>query len=169
MTESRPMSAIDDLLRANERYAEGYAHGGSPGVPARRVAVVTCMDARIVPSEVLGLEPGDAHVIRNAGGRTEEALRSLVISQRLLGTNEVMVIHHADCGMLTFSNDDLHAKVRDELGADDGGMDYLPFSDVRRSVSDDVELLHSSPLIADDVTVRGFVYDETSGRLEEVA
>jgi carbonic anhydrase len=107
-------------------------------------------------------------VIRNAGGRTQDALRSLVISQRLLGTNEVMVIHHADCGMLSFSNDDLHAKVREDLGADDGGMDYLPFSEVRQSVLDDVERLRSSPLIGDDVTVRGFVYDEGSGRLEEV-
>ena len=162
------MSAIDDLVQANRRYAEGYGDGGALAQPARHVAVVTCMDPRIMPADLLGLDLGDAHVIRNAGGRTQEALRSLVISQRLLGTNEVMVIHHADCGMLSFSNDDLHAKVREDLGADDGGMDYLPFSEVRQSVRDDVELLRSSPLIGDDVIVRGFVYDEGSGRLEEV-
>ena len=108
-------------------------------------------------------------MIRNAGGRARDALRSLVISQRLLGTNEVMVIHHADCGMLTFSNDDLHAKVHEDLGADDGGIDYLPFSDVRQSVRDDVALLRESPLIGDDVAIRGFVYDESTGRLEEVS
>ena len=163
------MSVIDEFVSANERYAERYDKAGLPAPPSRRVAVVTCMDARLLPSRMLGLEEGDAHVIRNAGGRTQEALRSLVISQRLLGTNEVMVIHHADCGMLTFANEDLHEKVREDLGADDGGMDYLPFADVRTSVRDDVELLRRSPLIGDDVTVRGFVYDESSGRLEEVA
>jgi carbonic anhydrase len=163
------MSAIDELVQANQRYAEGYDQGSALAPPARHVAVVTCMDARLIPSQMLGLELGDAHVIRNAGGRAEEALRSLVISQRLLGTTEVMVIHHADCGMLTFSNEDLHAKVREDLGADDGGIDYLPFSEVRQSVRDDIELLRSSPLIAEDVTVRGFVYDESSGRLEEVS
>jgi carbonic anhydrase len=163
------MSVIDELVQANRRYAEGHEDRGAPARPARRVAVVTCMDARIMPAEMLGLDLGDAHVIRNAGGRTQEALRSLVISQRLLGTNEVMVIHHADCGMLDLSNDDVRAKVREDLGADDGGMDYLPFSGIRESVRDDVGLLRSSPLIGDDVVVRGFVYDERSGRVEEVA
>lgn len=163
------MSAIDELVAANERYASAHDKGGLPATPARHVAVVTCMDARLVPSRMLGLQEGDAHVIRNAGGRAQEALRSLVISQRLLGTTEVMVIHHADCGMLRISNDDVSARVRGDLGADDGGLDYLPFSDVRRSVADDVALLRSSPLIGADVAVRGFVYDEASGRLEEVA
>jgi carbonic anhydrase len=163
------MSVIDELVEANRSYAEGYDRGGLPAPPARHVAVLTCMDARLLPAQMLGLEVGDAHVIRNAGGRAEDALRSLVISQRLLGTNEVMVIHHADCGMLTFSNDDLHAKVREDLGADDGGIDYLPFADVAQSVRDDVELLRRSPVIGDDVTIRGFVYDESSGRVEEVS
>ena len=163
------MSVIDELVQANARYAEGYDKGGLAAPPARHVAVVTCMDARLLPSRLLGLEEGDAHVIRNAGGRTQDALRSLVISQRLLGTTEVMVIHHADCGMLTFGNEDLHAKVQEDLGADDGGIDYLPFSDVRQSVRDDVALLRESPLVADDVVVRGFVYDESSGRVEEVS
>lgn len=163
------MTVIDELLQANESYAEGYDNGGALAPPSRHVAVVTCMDARLIPSRMLGLDIGEAHVIRNAGGRTQDALRSLVISQRLLGTNEVMVIHHADCGMLTFSNDDLHAKVREDLGADDGGVDYLPFSDVSQSVRDDVALLRESPLIGDDVTIRGFVYDESTGRLAEVS
>jgi carbonic anhydrase len=162
------MSAIDDLLQANARYAQGYDRGGLPAPPARRVAVLTCMDARLLPAHMLGLEEGDAHVIRNAGGRAQDALRSLVISQRLLGTTEVMVIHHADCGMLRFTDEDLHAKVRADLGVDDGGMAYLPFSDVRESVREDVDLLRRSPLIPDDVLIRGFVYDERDGRLTEV-
>jgi carbonic anhydrase len=163
------MSVIDDLVRDNESYAGAFDKGGLPMPPARHVAVITCMDARLLPSRILGLEEGDAHVIRNAGGRAEDALRSLVISQRLLGTNEVMVIHHADCGMLTFANDDLHAKVREDLGADDGGIDYLPFSDVEQSVRDDVSFLQSSPLVPDDVLIRGFVYNEKDGQLTEVS
>jgi carbonic anhydrase len=163
------MSAIDDLLRANQRYAERYDEGGLRAPPARHVAIVTCMDARLDPARMLGLGPGDAHVIRNAGGRTQDALRSLVISQRLLGTTEVMVIHHRDCGMLGLRNEAVRDRVHDELGADDGGMDYLGFSDPEGGVRDDVAFLRSSPLVADDVTVRGFLYDEASGRLEEVS
>lgn len=163
------MSLIDEFVQANERYAAAFDKGGLPMPPARHVAVVTCMDARLLPSRMLGFEEGDAHVIRNAGGRTQEALRSLVISQRLLGTDEVMVIHHADCGMLTFANEELHAKLRQDLGADDGGIDYLPFSDVEQSVRDDVRLLRESPLIGDDVVIRGFVYDESDGRLTELS
>lgn len=163
------MPAIDELVHANARYGERFDKGSLPIPPGRHVAVVTCMDARLVPSRMLGLEEGDAHVIRNAGGRAQDALRSLVISQRLLGTNEVMVIHHADCGMLTFTNDELRAKVRDDLGADDAGIDYLPFSDVEQSVRDDLDYLRKSSLIADDSLIRGFVYDEKTGRVTEVA
>ena len=164
-----PMSAIDELVRANSRYAERYDEGGLQAPPARNVAILTCMDARLDPARMLGLGAGDAHVIRNAGGRAQDALRSLVISQRLLGTTEVMVIHHRDCGMLGLRNDDVRERVRQELGADDGGMDYLPFSDPEGGVRDDVAFLRSSPLVPDDVTVRGFLYDEASGRLEEVS
>jgi carbonic anhydrase len=163
------MSVIDELVQGNESYAATFDKGELPMPPGRHVAVVTCMDARLVPSKLLGLEEGDAHVIRNAGGRTEDALRSLIISQRLLGTNEVMVIHHADCGMLTFANDDLHSKVQEDLGADDGGIDYLPFADVEQSVRDDVDLLRNSALVPDDILIRGFVYDEKDGRLTEVS
>ena len=163
------MSVIDDLLQANARYAELHDAAGLPSPPARGVAIVTCMDARLVPSAVLGLQAGDAHVIRNAGGRTADALRSLVISQRLLGTTEVMVIHHRRCGMLGLANEDVRAKVREDLGADDGGIDYLPFADLEQSVRDDVALLRSSPLIGDEVTIRGFLYDEDTGRIEEVS
>jgi carbonic anhydrase len=163
------MAVIDELLEANAGYARAFDRGHLPMPPSRRVAILTCMDARLLPSRFLGLEEGDAHVIRNAGGRARDALRSLVVSQRLLGTNEVAVIHHTDCGMSTFENDDLRAKVREDLGADTGDMDFLPFADVEQSVRDDVEFLRSSPLIPDDVPVRGFVYDVRTGRVEEVA
>jgi carbonic anhydrase len=163
------MSVIDELLDANTEYASTFDRGNLPMPPARRLAVVTCMDARIIPSRQLGLEEGDAHVIRNAGGRTRDALRSLVISQRLLGTNEIAVIHHTDCGMLTFTNPQLHAKVKQDLGADSSGIDFLPFSDVEESVREDVNFLLSSPLITRAILIRGFVYDVRSGRLSEVA
>lgn len=130
------------------------------------------MDARIIPTRALGVEEGDAHVIRNAGGLARDALRSVVISQRLLGTREVVVIHHTDCGMLTFSNEDIRAKVREDLGAPAGAaakaIDFLPFPDLEESVRSDVTFLRDSPLVPDDIPVRGFVYDVRNGRLTEV-
>jgi carbonic anhydrase len=162
------MSVSDELLQANAEYARTFDRGDLPMPPARRLAIVTCMDARIIPSRQLGLQEGDAHVIRNAGGRARDALRSLVVSQRLLGTNEIAVIHHTDCGMLTFTNSELHARVKQDLGADSSDIDFLPFSDVEESVREDVAFLLSSPLIPGDVLIRGFVYDVHSGRLDEV-
>jgi len=162
------MSATTDFLSANRRFQRERVPRTLPLPPARRVAVVTCMDARIDPARILGLAEGDAHVIRNAGGRATEALRSLVISQRLLGTCEVVLIHHTDCGMLTFQNRDLHEQVRRELGADVTGVDFLPFSDLEQSVLDDVALLAASPLLERGTPVRGFVYDVTTGALTEV-
>jgi carbonic anhydrase len=127
------------------------------------------MDAWLHPESFLGLRRGDAHVIRNAGGRaSEDAIRSLVISQRLLGTKEVVIIHHTDCGMLTFSNDDLVAKIREQLGAEATGIDFLPFSDIEQSVFDDVESLRRSELIPDDIPITGAIYDVKSGRVLEV-
>jgi carbonic anhydrase len=158
----------DELVAANRAYAAGFDKGSLPLPPARRVAIVTCMDARIDPAKALGLAEGDAHVIRNAGGRAHEALRSLVISQRLLGTREVVVIHHTDCGMLTFSDDDLRARVRDELGADASHIAFLPFKDLHQSVRQDVAYLRASPLIPGDVPIRGFIYDVRTGAVQEV-
>src|SRR3954453_7308193 len=118
------MSAIDELLQANRGYAKTFNRGDLATPPRRKLAIVTCMDARILPSRAFGLEEGDAHIIRNAGGRAKDALRSLVISQRLLGTNEIAVIHHTECGSLMFSNPDLHRKVRQDLGADATEIDF---------------------------------------------
>jgi carbonic anhydrase len=163
------MSVIDELVQANEHFASALGEVESPPLPpARKVAVLTCMDARIVPARIFGLEEGDAHVIRNAGGLAKEGLRSLVISQRLLGTSAIMVVHHTDCGMLTFQNEDVHAKVKEDLGADSSDIDFMPFPDLEQSVRDDVAFLKSSPLIADDTEVRGFVYDVASRRVTEV-
>ena len=162
------MSTIDELVQANETYAARFDRGHLALPPARRLAIVTCMDARIVPSRALGLEEGDAHVIRNAGGRARDALRSLIISQRLLGTREVAVIHHTDCGMLTFKNRDLRQKVREELGQDTGELDFLPFQDLDESVREDIEFLQATQLLDPDTLLRGFVYDVRTGRLREV-
>jgi carbonic anhydrase len=163
------MSVVDELIQANLAFARNFDQGALAMPPRRRVAVVTCMDARILPSRILGLEFGDAHVIRNAGGRAQEALRSLVISQQLLGTREVAVIHHTDCGMLTFTNQELRDRVKNRLGADARGIDFLPFRDVEESVRDDLTFLLASPLIPDDIPIRGFVYDVRTGKLSEVS
>jgi carbonic anhydrase len=162
------MPVIDELIRANEEYARTFDRGHLPLPPGRRIAILTCMDARIIPSRALGLEEGDAHVIRNAGGRARDALRSLVISQRLLGTCAVAVIHHTDCGMLTFNNRDLREKVREDLGQDTGELDFLPFQDLDESVREDVEFLLATQLLNRDTIIRGFVYDVRDGRLREV-
>jgi carbonic anhydrase len=162
------MSGIDELVRANREYAKTFDLGDLPIPPARKLAIVTCMDSRIFPSRAFGLKAGDAHIIRNAGGRAREALRSLVISQRLMGTNEVAIIHHTDCGSLRFTNEDIHAKVSQDLGADSRNIDFLPFANLGESVREDIGFLLSSPLIPATVLVRGFIYDVRTGRLEEV-
>ena len=164
------MTATQEMLQANQKFAEQFDKGELPMPPARHAAVLACMDARLHPAKFLGLEIGDAHVIRNAGGRaSDDAIRSLIISSRLLGTNEFLVVHHTDCGMLTFSNDDLRSKLREETGADASNIDFLPFPDLEQSVRDDVKRIKDSPFISDDIPVTGYVYDVKSGRLQEVS
>ena len=163
------MTVVQEFLEANEAYASQFHKGDLPMPPARHVAVLTCMDARIDPARALGLEEGDAHVIRNAGGRAADALRSLVISEQLLGTTSIVVIHHTDCGMLTFRNEDLQAKVKQDLHADADSIDFLPFSDLERSVRDDVAFLRNSPLIPQNIEISGFIYDVKSGKLTPVS
>jgi carbonic anhydrase len=167
------MSVYDEFLSANGKFSVAFdvaGDGAKPMPPARKVAVVTCMDARLDPAKFLGLQIGDAHVIRNAGGRvSEDAIRSLVISQRLLGTTEVVVIHHTDCGMLTFRNEDLAGKIQQDLGVDVGNRDFLPFPDLEQSVRDDVAIIKNSPLIPDDIPVSGAIYDVHTGKVTGVA
>src|ERR671935_1154265 len=137
------MSVRDELVSANDAYAAQFSKGDLAAPPARRFAVVTCMDARLDPAKFLGLEEGDAHVIRNAGGLvTDDALRSLVISHHLLGTQEALVIAHEDCGMLTFQNEDLQQKL-------DTDLEFHAFSDLDRSVRESVRRIRESPLLPD--------------------
>lgn len=163
------MASFDEFKQANEQYAARFEGGDLPVPPARKVAVVTCMDARLHPEKFLDLELGDAHMIRNAGGRvSDDAIRSLVISERLLGTEEIVVIHHTECGMLTFQNEDLTAKIKEDLGVDASGQDFLPFSDLEESVREDVDKVRASELIPDDISVSGAIYDVKTGELREV-
>ena len=158
----------DTLARANERFAESLDGRGLSRIPAHRLAVLTCMDARVEPLRMLGLDLGDAHVIRNAGGvATEDALRSLVISNRLLGTTTAYVIGHTECGMITFTNDELYVQLEHD-GIDARWLDFLPFTTIESSVRASVVLLRETPLLPDDYTVQGFVYDVATGLLEPV-
>ena len=163
------MPLLNELLEANERFAEGFEKGDLPMPPARRLAVLACMDARLHPEKFLGLDIGDAHVIRNAGGRaSDDALRSLIISSKLLGTREFVVIHHTDCGMLTFTTQELQRRLAEETGADASGIDFLTFTDLEGSVGEDVRRISESPFMGQEVSVSGFVYDVRTGRLKEV-
>jgi carbonic anhydrase len=162
------VSATDELLKNNEAFAEGFDKGGLPLPPAKKVAVVACMDARVNPYPILGLELGDAHVIRNAGGVvTDDEIRSLSISQRLLGTEEIILIHHTDCGMLTFSDDDFKRQIQDDTGIKPSWA-VEAFSDLDEDVRQSIERIKSSPFIPNKGSVRGFVYEVETGRLREV-
>lgn len=163
------MPERDTLLAANEVYADSFSQGHLPMPPARRLAIVSCMDARLDPARFLGLEPGDAHVIRNAGGLvTDDAIRSLVISHWLLGTQEVAVIAHTDCGMLTFTNDDLRARLRTGAGADASDIDFRPFPELQESVRQSLRAVRESPFLPDSLELSGWIYDVHDGRLAEV-
>lgn len=162
------MSVTDELLRNAERYAEAFDKKDLPMPPALGVAVVACMDARLNPYGLLGLAEGDAHVIRNAGGViTMDGLRSLAISQRLLGTREIILIHHTDCGMLTFSDDELKAAIQAELGIKPA-WSAEAFSDLDTDVRQSMARIAADPFIPHKESVRGFVYDVRTGTLREV-
>jgi carbonic anhydrase len=162
------MSQTENLLQNNESYASSFGKGDLPLPPARKVAVLACMDARLDPARALGLEEGDAHVIRNAGGVvTDDALRSLAISQNLLGTEEIVLIHHTDCGMLTFTDEQFADKLEGETGSRPEWRAHA-FQDLEQDVRDGIERIKSSPFVPRTDSVRGFVYDVETGRLREV-
>ena len=162
------MTVTDELLHNNDLYAKEFDKGDLPLPPAKKVAVLACMDARLDPAKVLGLAEGDAHVIRNAGGvASEDAIRSLVISQRLLGTEEIILIHHTDCGMLTFSDDGF----REDVQSDTGIKPAWPaeaFDDLDADVRQSIRRIEASPFIPRTDNVRGFVYEVETGHLREV-
>jgi carbonic anhydrase len=163
------MSVTDELLKNAERYAAGFEKGDLPIPPSKKVAVVACMDARLIPTRVLGLHEGEAHVIRNAGGVvTDDTIRSLAISQNLLGTEEIVLIHHTDCGMLTFSDEELASKLEDETGQRPE-WSAGAFSDLEEDVRDSIRRIEESPFIPRTDDVRGFVYEVETGKLREVS
>ena len=163
------MSATDQLLQNAESYAERFDKGDLPGTPSRRVAVLACMDARLVPTRILGLEEGEAHVIRNAGGvASDDAIRSLAISQHLMGTEEVVVIQHTDCGMLTITDDGFKRKLAQEAG-EEPPWPVHALADLEEDVRASVRRIEQSPFVPNKGGVRGFVYDVETGRLREVA
>ncbi len=165
------MSVIEEVIKANERYAESFTLGTFSMPPARKLAVLACMDARLTIEPMLGLKTGDAHIIRNAGGIvTEDALRSLVISHHLLGTQEFLLIHHTDCGMLTFKDEELGAKLRQQTGtATVAPVHFHAFTDLEDDVRQQVQKVKSHPWIPQDIPVRGFIFDVKTGRLHEVS
>jgi carbonic anhydrase len=162
------MSTTDELLKNNEAYAAGFRLAGLPPPPRRKVAIVSCMDARLIPTEMLGLGEGDAHVIRNAGGViTDDEIRSLAISQHELGTEEVLLIHHTDCGLLKITDEEFQDRLEAEAGRRPEWHSGA-FKDLDTSVRDSIRAVTESPFIPRKHSVRGFVYDVETGRLREV-
>ena len=162
------MSTTDDLLRNAEEYAASFAQGDLPLPPARKLAVLACLDARLNPYGILGLQDGDAHILRNAGGVvTDDEIRSLAISQRLQGTEEIILIHHTGCGMLTFTDDEFKRAVQDDVGIKPEWAAEA-FDDLEEDVRQSVARIKASPFIPRKDAVRGFVYEIETGRLREV-
>jgi len=162
------MSVTDEYLANNERYAETFDTGDLPMPPSKKVAVIACMDARVMPSKLLGIEEGEAHVIRNAGGVvTDDEIRSLAISQRLLGTEEIILIHHTDCGMLTFTDEDFRRSIEEEVGVRPQ-WSAEAFDDLEGDVRQSIERIKASPFLPRTDGVRGFVFDVQTGKLSEV-
>lgn len=163
------MAVIDDLLKNNERYAAAFNTGDLPLPPAKKLAVVACMDARLDIHKILGLQAGDAHVIRNAGGAvTDDTIRSLTISQRLLGTEEVVLIHHTDCGMLTFADDDVKRQIQQDTGVRPP-FSLEAFNDLEQDVRQSIARIERSPFVPTKDSIRGFIYEVETGRLREVS
>jgi carbonic anhydrase len=164
------MGIFEENLAANQQYAEKFTLGHLPMPPARKLAIVACMDARLTVEQFLGLKTGDAHIIRNAGGLvTEDALRSLIISSYLLGTRTYYVVQHTDCGMLTFTDEKLREKLKSETGHDASHLHFHSFSDLQKSVKKQLQTIRNNPFLPRDIDVHGFVYDVRTGKLQEIS
>lgn len=171
-TRQPGVPAIDEVLERNGEYGRGFSQSGLPGrPPSLRLAVVTCMDCRVHVPALLGLELGSAHIIRNAGGVvTEDVLRSLIVSHHVGGTRELMIVNNTKCGMLTFSDDELRARLERETGqAPVAPARFYTFTDLEENVRQQVRRAKSHPWIPEEFTVRGFIYDVDTGQLAEVA
>ena len=164
------MDVFDEVVAANAAFAQSFGLGELPAPPSRHLAIVTCMDARIVPLQAFGLDAGDAHVIRNAGGRvTDDVVRSLIVSTHVLGVRSVAVVHHTECGMAKVTDDELRAQVRDATGIDPVEVVFHTIGDADVAVGNDVLRLRDAGLLYPGTEVRGFVYDVRSGSLREVS
>ncbi len=164
------MAIFDELLEGNRRYAESFRLGELPILPAKKLAVVACIDARLTVEELLGLRTGDAHIIRNAGGLvTDDALRSLILSTQVLGTRAVAVIQHTDCGMLKFSEAELRQRIQQATGQDTTGLCFHVFADLEQSVAEQLRRIRNNPFLPRELQARGYIYDVHTGRLREVS
>ena len=166
------MAIVDEILEANKRYAETFDAANIPMPPRRHLAILTCMDARIYPNKIFGLNEGDAHIIRNAGARAADAIRSLALSQELQGTREIIVLHHKDCGLLAPSNSEIRTKLVESLGPDAvqpaAQLDFLPWPHVEQALRNEVYNIRTSPLIRPETVITGLIYDEQTGLIHRV-
>src|SRR5215212_2391175 len=163
------MNTVDEAVAANRTFAAGFDQGNAPRVPRKGLVVLTCFDARVHAEAFLGLEMGDAHVLRNAGGRaTEDALRSLIISANILGTRTCMVIHHTGCGMLTITNEDIRSMLESLTGTSADHIDFLPIDDLEESAREDARTIRANPFLPPDFSVTSWVYDVRTGRIRSV-
>lgn len=163
------MTQLESIKSQNEKYAKNFKYGNLSIPPSRKIAVVACMDARLNVNELLGLGVGEAHIIRNAGGiATEDAIRSLIISHELLGTEEFIVINHTDCGMLTFTDEELQNKISEKYNSNASDIQFHSFGDLELNVKNQLEKIRNNPFLVDAVAVSGFVYDVKTGRIKEI-
>lgn len=163
------MVELNKLLQANEKYSSNFKFGDLQIPPSRKLAVLACMDARLTVEDFLGLNTGDSHVIRNAGGiATDDAIRSLIISHELLGTQEFVVVNHTDCGMLTFTDEELRKRLGSKYKVDTSGLTFYSFPDLEQNVRNQVDKIKSSPFLPKDIPVYGFTYDVKTGKLGRV-
>ena len=163
------MGLFEEVTDANQNYASSFELGHLPMPPARKLAVLACMDARLTVEQIFGLQTGDAHIFRNAGGlATDDALRSLIISTRLLGTRTIFVVEHTDCGMLTFHDEQLRQQLKNDTGLDASHLDFYAFTDLEENLRAQLRRIRENPMLPREIDLHGFIYDVRSGRLREI-
>lgn len=164
------MTNIESIKSQNMKYAENFTGGDLPPHPSKKIAVLTCMDARILIHDVLGLKIGEAHIIRNAGGIvTDDALRSLIVSHELLGTERIIIINHTECGMATFKDEDLQKRLSEKYNSSASDIKFHSFGDLEENVRNQIKKIHSTPFLSNIISVHGFIYDIKTGKLREVS